>query len=179
MTLKFSGGKLLFRFGHLCTTCCRIAHFKCNPEKKICSQTNEPIGDGVYSSLQECQEGCGFTPCETEGCSFRVQFYYLKEWATHFCDRAVYRAYAGDRLLGTVDLNNGSGGDSRYSAWFNITAADFNAEKCSYDMSLVCALPEGCHTGLAGLKTSNGKDYPNMIGDTWSLGANEICNNAP
>ena len=166
--------------------CCAPAedpyHYRCDPNGHVCSQTLDPVGDDVYASLAECMAACGAVPCLTSGCDFDIQFYYLSSWGDHFCDRALFNAYAGARLLGEVDLNNGEDGGSRFSAFFPVTAADFLADTCSYTFSLVCQLTS-CHRGISGLKFVSGGetilDLPRQSGDRWGVSANDICNPAP
>ena len=178
MALRTLNGRLLSKGGHLCTTCCKPSRYKCDVALSICLQTDDPIGPGVFLSLAECIRSCGTTPCETEGCAFQVQFYYLQLWGFHKCNRAVFNAYCGGRLLGLVNLNNEYDGGSRTSQWFDVTAEDFDAETCSYSFSLKCTLSE-CHFGVAGMRLSTGHNYPAMVRDNWAISANEICNPSP
>jgi len=152
--------------------CCR--HYKCDPLTHVCQPTDEPLTNpNVYSSRAECMANCG-GECWTDGCDFQVQFYYEKSWGGHQCDRAIFDAYCGDRLLGEVNLNNGDDGGSRYSAWFGVAADDFDVASCSYTFRLVCK-SEDCHAGIAGLKFSNDFDLPAMSGDEWSVFGNDVC----
>lgn len=177
MGLKRKTEKLLAKAGHLCLTCCG-GRFKCDTTTHVCSQTTEPLTNpNVYPSLNACMENCG-EECLTSGCDFNVQFYYLAEWGGHQCDRAVFNAYVGNRLLGTVNLNNGGDGASRYSDWFQVGVNDFIAASCSYTFSLMCEL-SSCHQGIAGIKFSSGLELPALLGDVWGVSANDICNPAP
>lgn len=178
MALRTRNGRLLAKDGHLCTTCCKSQRYRCDTALNICLPTGDPIGPNVYASLAECIRSCGTTPCETDGCSFRVQFYYLKSWNYHQCDRAVFDAYCGPRKLGRINLNNSEDGGTRTSQWFDVGIEDFDRETCSYSFSLKCALPN-CHMGVAGMRLSTGHNYPAMVRDNWAISANEICNPSP
>jgi len=153
--------------------CCQ--HYKCDPLTHVCQPTDEPLTNpNVYGSRAECMANCG-GECWTDGCDFQVQFYYDEAWGGHQCDRAIFDAYCGDRLLGEVNLNNGDDGGSRYSAWFSVAADDFDAASCSYTFRLVCKSEGGCHSGISGLKFSNSLDLPAMSGDSWSVFGNDVC----
>lgn len=162
---------------------CGGQRYKCDPLTHVCIPTRESmLNQNVYGSICECQKNCGCLPCETDGCDFHIQFYYLSAWREHQCNRAVFDAYCGSRSLGTVNLNNWVDGGDRFSPWFDIYASDFIAENCSYTFRLDCALSY-CHTGVSGMKFKLGGievfDLPRQSGDAWSVCANDICNPAP
>lgn len=158
------------------------SRYKCDIQTHVCSQTSEPLGNpDVYATLNACMSACG-EPCETEGCDFQVQFYYLQAWSTHQCDSAVFDAYTNNRLLGEVNLNNGSDGGDRFSDLFDVAASDFIALICAYTFELRCKLPF-CHQGITGIKFFLDSvpvlDLPSQSGDKWGVHANDICNPAP
>ena len=170
---------------------CGNQRYKCDLTSYICSETNESIlNNGVYGSLCECQKNCGCFPCETEGCNFEVQFYYLNGWG-HSCDYAKYNAYCGSRILGSVNFDNALDGGSRYSSWFNIGVSDFNAITCSYSFRLNCVQvcppfwdgSQCCHQGISGLKFRIGGivvlDLQRNSGDSFGVCGGDICNLAP
>lgn len=157
--------------------CCQ--HYKCDPLTHVCTPTDEPLTNhNVYGSIAECMANCG-GECLTDGCDFTIQFYYDSAWGGHQCDRAIFDAYCGDRLLGELNLNNANDAGSRSSGWLKIGIADFDAASCSYSLHLVCKIEGGCHQGITGVKFSNGFDLPRMSGDAWSVFGNDVCNMAP
>lgn len=159
---------------------CVPLHYKCDTALEICEKTDEDITEpNVYDSLDTCVEQCMGECQVTEGCAFEVQFYAGPDVGGHCCNRATFDVYAGEDKIGNINLNNAPECSDVSSEWILVTADHFNINTCSYNISLRCTTPGGCHTGVAGIRFKRPDDTEidagPRPGDTWEIGANLLC----
>lgn len=157
---------------------CVPIHHKCIVLEQRCEDTEEPTTvPDVYESEEKCIEVC-MQPCQTTGCDFEVQYFYLKEWGFHICNNAEWDAFVGGRFLGHINLNNLSDGGSRETDWFGVVATDFDLERCVYTFNINCTLSY-CHAEVPALRIRKDGVILYEIrsggGGNWSMSGNAIC----